>query len=203
MRRGTIGLLLAGVLALPAVLDAKPQAAGETGAPAVPVALPARGLATAPVEVVEFCDFQSDACGRMAVVLRALAEAFPEQVRIAFRHFARDDQQQSPRVYAAVLAAAQQKKGWEMWDLVFANQDRLSDHDLAAMGEQLGLDPAPIAAAVQGGMAAAASAADREEGARQEIAVVPALVLNGRKLTGVTTLTELRAAVESALKTTR
>ena len=55
---------------------------------AVPVdGRPAWGKADALVTIVEFSDFQCPGCKGMAPVLDALHEAYPDQLKIAFRQF--------------------------------------------------------------------------------------------------------------------
>jgi protein-disulfide isomerase len=176
-----------------------PTAQSPASAPA-DVGMPARGPANAPVTITEFCDFESEGCGRMAVVLRGLVDAYPDQVRLMFRHLATETQVQSPRAYSAVLAAAQQGRPWDMWDMVFANQDRLSEEGLRSMALQLGLDGNQFILAFQSGNADAAVAGDAEEAASLSITAGPAIVVGGRKLKDVTTLTQLKAFVDAELK---
>jgi protein-disulfide isomerase len=88
-----------------------------------------RGLASAPVTIEEFADFQCPPCGALHPNLKLLETEFgPERLRVVFRQF--------PLVpaHAHALAAARaseaagmQGKFWEMHDMIFENQKAWSD----------------------------------------------------------------------------
>jgi protein-disulfide isomerase len=207
MKRCSCVLLLGCALSLglTALAGAQSPSAGAltpqppASAPA-DVGMPARGPADAPVTITEFCNFESEDCGRMAVVLRALIDTYPDHVRLTFRHLAAETQVQSPRAYAAVLAAAQQGRTWDMWDMVFANQDRLSEAGLRSMAAQLGLDGNQFILAFQSTNVDAAALGDAEVAANLGITAGPAIVVGDRKLKGVSTLTQLKAIVDAERK---
>jgi protein-disulfide isomerase len=146
--------------------------------------------------MVEFCDFESEPCARMAVVLHALAETYPEDVRVVFRHVAPPDRQPDLLSYSAVLAAAEQERGWEMWDMVFANQDRLARDGLMSMARQLQLDETLFTAALDDGTVESVVTADLEAATREGIAGGPALIVNGKRMSDAVRLEELKAIVE-------
>ena len=89
----------------------------------------ARGLASAPVTIEEFGDFQCPPCGALHPTLKLLETEFgPERLRVIFRQF--------PLVpaHAHALAAARaseaagmQGKFWEMHDMLFENQKAWKD----------------------------------------------------------------------------
>jgi protein-disulfide isomerase len=158
--------------------------------------LPARGPEKAVVEIVEFCDFESEACARVAVVLHVLVETYPDDVRLTFRHVAPPDHQADLLSYSAVLAAAGQQRGWEMWDMVFANQDRRTREGLMLMARQLRLDEQRFAEALDNGKVESVSAGDREAAGEQGIEAGPVLTVNGKKLSGEVRFEELKALVE-------
>jgi len=101
--------------------------------PAVAIALkhaPARGPASAPVSIVEFSDFECPFCAESVAILRAVLTEYPTQVRLSFKHFPLPSHPLSPLVHEAVMASGEQGKFWEMHDLVFATQDKLTRDDL-------------------------------------------------------------------------
>lgn len=89
----------------------------------------ARGLASAPVTIEEFGDFQCPPCGALHPILKGLETEFgPSRLRVIFRQF--------PLVpaHAHALAAARaseaaglQGKFWEMHDMLFENQKAWAD----------------------------------------------------------------------------
>lgn len=157
---------------------------------------PARGPETAPVTLVVFTDLDSSACEGLAVVLHALGEMYPERVRMVFKHqpSTRDNRSQS---HEAVQAAAAQGRFWDMYEMLLANQGRRSRADLIAMAAQIELDVAQFTAELDGGAHRAVVAADGDEAVRLKIEATPTMFLNGRRLAGSRTLTELRRFVDA------
>jgi protein-disulfide isomerase len=106
-----------------------------------------RGPNHAPVTVVEYGDFECPTCKQVAPGVKLLLERFPEQVRIAFRHF--PVEQAHPHALQAAEtaeAAGAQGKFWEMHDLLFENQRHLKSHQLQNYAQSLGLDMARFTA---------------------------------------------------------
>jgi protein-disulfide isomerase len=99
------------------------------------------GDPAAPVEVVEYGDYECPYCAALAPVLRELVDGSDGQVRLVFRNYPLADIH--PHALTAALAAeATTPHGmfWEMHELLFAHQDRLGDADLRSYAESLGVD---------------------------------------------------------------
>lgn len=101
-------------------------------------ALPRAGAANAPVVLTLFADLGSEPAAQAATVLRALLERYPERVAVEFRLRPADGQMHPAE--AAVVAATEQQRGWEMVELLLANQDRRHGRDFTAMAAQLRID---------------------------------------------------------------
>lgn len=100
-----------------------------------------KGNPAAPVVVVEYGDYECPYCAAAAPVLRELVEGSDGQVQLVFRNFPLAEIH--PHALTAALAAeATTPHGvfWEMHDLLFAHQNRLSDVNLRAYAESLGVD---------------------------------------------------------------
>jgi protein-disulfide isomerase len=111
----------------------------EAGAPHV------FGDPTAPVRIIEYADFECPYCAAVAPVLHRLVERSDGRLRLEFRHFPLFDVH--PHALTAALAAEAAGvagRFWDLHDLLFANQDRLSDADLAGYATSLGLDGAAV-----------------------------------------------------------
>ena len=174
-----------------------PAAPGQQAAPAAPPPTPsgaqkvgfraddpARGPAAAPVTVVVFSDFQCPFCGRVEPTLAQLRQAYPNDVRIVWKHYPLAMHPQAMPAALAAEAAHEQGKFWEMHDLMFQNQRQLSPEQYAAWAKQLGLDARKFDAAA----ASAATKARVEEDARlgQRFASqgTPTLYVNCRPIVG-------------------
>jgi protein-disulfide isomerase len=108
------------------------------------------GSPTAPVEVVEFADFECPGCGQFSTLTEPDVRAKlvnTGKVRIRYMDF---PLQMHPNTWDASLAAAcanDQGKFWELHDLIFQNQDKWNGEAtsrprpvLADMAKSLGLD---------------------------------------------------------------
>jgi len=162
----------------------------------------ARGPVDAPVSVVEFCSYDSEACERMAVVLDTATAAFGDRVRIVFRHVTSNNSSEATVPYRAALAAGYQGQFWLMHDTLFANMNRRSREDVIGMARQLGLDVERLIVDLEGDQALTSAAVDREEAAAHRVTAVPAVFVNGRAV-NVREAEELRAAIAAELKHSR
>jgi protein-disulfide isomerase len=89
----------------------------------------ARGLASAPVTIEEFGDFQCPPCGALHPTLKTLETEFgPTRLRVIYRHFPLVPAHAHALAAArASEAAALQGKFWEMHDMLFENQKAWAD----------------------------------------------------------------------------
>ena len=101
---------------------------------------PAKGPAIGRVSLVEFSDFECPFCAETAPVVHQLLTTYPTQVHFAFKHYPLPMHKESPLAHEAAQAAKEQDKIWEMHDLLFATQDKLTRDDLIAKAKQLNLD---------------------------------------------------------------
>lgn len=164
---------------------------------------PATGPADAPVTIVQFADFSSEPSARLSFMLEALVDAYPNAVRVVFKHVppASNPNANVPLTHDAALAAGAQGKFWEMADLIFGNQGRATHDDMAGMARQLGLDMRRFLTDLDtegGGQYQSAIEADQQEAVRLGIKA-PACTLNGEILRWPVTLQQLKAAVDKRL----
>lgn len=99
------------------------------------------GPVDAPVTILEYGDFECPYCGRAERPLREVREAYSDLVRFVYRHFPITSSHPHAEAAAeAAEAAGAQGKFWPMHDLIFANQQALTDADLRRYAQQIGLD---------------------------------------------------------------
>lgn len=82
-----------------------------------------KGSENARATLVEYSDFQCPACAYYAPFVARLAEEFPDDLRVAYRHFPLSQIHLNalPAAHAAE-AAGGQEKFWEMHDILFEKQ---------------------------------------------------------------------------------
>ena len=158
-----------------------------------------RGQADAPVTVVEFCTYDSDACSRLDIVLGGVLSEFGDRVRLVFRHVPADDTPAASLRYRAALAAGQQGQFWPMHEILMANRERATRGDISAMAHQLALDAERFRTDLESAETIAASQSDRDEAAAQNVSTTPALIVNGRSVAAIAEAKDLRAAIRLAL----
>ena len=99
------------------------------------------GPVDAPLELVEYADFQCPFCGRATGVMDALRDRFGDELRYVFRHLPLPDVHPDAVLAAeAAEAAAAQGRFWEMHDRLFAHMDQLDPVSLVAHAGAVGLD---------------------------------------------------------------
>ena len=159
----------------------------------------ARGSIDAPVTVVEFCSYDSEACERMAIALETATSGYGDRVRIVFRHVPANDSPEASFRYRAALAAGYQGQFWLMHDTLFANVNRGSRAEVIGMARQLGLDVERLIADLEGERAFRSAAVDRDEAAAKGVNAIPAVFVNERPV-NVHEAGDLRAAIATELK---
>jgi protein-disulfide isomerase len=86
-----------------------------------------RGNPNAKVTLIEYADFQCPACAAMHATIKKLQEDFKNDLRLVYRFSPLTNIHQYSLISAqAVYAAGLQSKFWEMYDLIFENQDSWS-----------------------------------------------------------------------------
>lgn len=100
-----------------------------------------RGDVGAPLTLVEYADFECPFCGRATGVVREVREHFGAELRYVMRHLPLPDvHPHAELAAAAVEAAGEQGRFWDMHDLLFAHQGDLGLQDLAGYAGDLALD---------------------------------------------------------------
>ncbi|MCE9540615.1 MAG: thioredoxin domain-containing protein, partial [Bacteroidetes bacterium] len=85
-----------------------------------------RGNINAPIELVEYGDFQCSDCGRAYPMIKAIRQALGDDLKFVFRHFPLTEiHPQAVNAALAAEAAALQNKFWEMHDIILQNQKQL------------------------------------------------------------------------------
>jgi protein-disulfide isomerase len=99
------------------------------------------GPAEAAVTLVEYGDYECPYCGAAYPIIKEVQARMGERLRFVFRNFPiTTSHAHAEQAAEAAEAAAGQGSFWQMHDLLFENQRRLSDEDLRAYAEKLGLD---------------------------------------------------------------
>lgn len=101
---------------------------------------PYLGPAEAKVTIVVVSDFQCPVCKRASQPLKDLLRDFQGNVRIVFKHNPLQMHKDALNSAVASLSAHRQNKFWEYHDILFSNQQDLSEEALFKYAQQLGLN---------------------------------------------------------------
>lgn len=150
------------------------------------VGAPVKGSTEALVTIVEFSDFQCPFCSRVLPTLDQLIESeeFEGKVRVVFKHLPLGFHDRARPAAIASMAAHEQGMFWEYHDVLFENQRELSDENLMAYAEELGLDMDAFRAAMENEEVAARVDGDAEMAGSLGVRGTPNFLINGRSLSG-------------------
>jgi protein-disulfide isomerase len=144
-----------------------------------------KGVAGAPVTLIEYSDFQCPACAIYYPMVNRLHEEFGDQLQIAYRHFPLTTIHANAALAArATEAAAKQDKFWEMHDLLFINQSDwpsgAARDNIFGYAESLGLDMDQFEQDIDSDEVKDKVSDDRTSGQRAKISGTPSFFLNGQ-----------------------
>jgi protein-disulfide isomerase len=145
---------------------------------------PVRGRDDAPIELVEFSDFDCPYCRRATETIDLLMEQFAGQIRFVYKDYPLPSHPDAFKAAEAGNCAHEQGRFWELHDTMFASQGSLGVEELKGYAADLGLDTAAFDACLDSGRHAAAVNRDVRIGMSYGVSSTPTLFLNGRAVLG-------------------
>ena len=209
-----LGLLAAvGVIAIVYVMNQKQAPPVVQQTPVDPASLgPAQGYllgkADAPVQIIEFADFECPACGNFAVVTEPdVRKRLIETGLASYRYFDFPLPMHKNTWYASEAAACANDQGrfWEMHDRLFQGQDQWNGETTSnptrifvGYAKDLGLDVAKWRTCYDNQAHLRDIQANRAEGERRKVSQTPTFVIGDKEIPGVIPYDQLKALVDSA-----
>lgn len=146
------------------------------------VGSPFLGPSNAPVEIVEFSDFECPFCKNADTLLADTLLEYPDKVRLVFKHFPLAIHKNARSAAMAAIAAHQQGKFWQYHDLLFENSKVLRYEKLISFAQELGLNMVQfnndlVSAAVRQKLDK-----DIKDGQDAGVTGTPAIFINGRRV---------------------
>ena len=161
---------------------------------------PSRGPAGAPIELVEFSDFQCPFCLRAHPTVEQVLTTYGDRVRFVYRHYPLPGHPNARPAAEAAECAAEQGKFWPYHDRLFATQSKLSTTDLKQDAVELGLDASKFNACVDSHKYAAKVEADLRAGQEAGVDGTPAFFINGRIISGAQPFDVFKRIVDEELQ---
>lgn len=132
--------------------------------------------------LVEFSDFQCPACKVYEPAIDEIVNKNKDKMLFVYRYFPLDQHPFSRQSAQAAEAAGQQGKFWEMYKMLFENQEKFSDSLFTELAQKLNLDMEKFKKAMDDSTIKSKIAADRTYGESIGVDATPTFFLNGLKL---------------------
>jgi protein-disulfide isomerase len=141
-----------------------------------------QGPADAAVTLVEYGDYECPYCGAAYPIIKDVQARMGERLRFVFRNFPiSTTHPHAEQAAEAAEAAAVQGRFWQMHDLLYENQRRLSEQDLRGYAETLGLDVERFARELADHTHAERVHEDFMSGVRSGVNGTPTFYVNGTR----------------------
>jgi protein-disulfide isomerase len=161
---------------------------------------PVRGPADARITLVEFSDFECPYCSAAVKQVDTIMAAYPKDVKLIYKQFPLSMHPHAELAAEASLAAREQGKFWEMYDVLFKNFRQLSRTNILAMAKEIGLDEEKFKSDLDSGKYKAIVVKDLADGEAAGVYGTPAFYINGKQYNGEVTLAALKPILVAELK---
>lgn len=207
-----LGAAVVAGIALLAYLSSRPKLTATTIDPTLPP-MKAEGYLlgspTAPVEVIEFADFECPGCGQFATVTEPDVRTRyvnTGKVRIRYIDFPLPMHRNTWDASLAAACANDQGKFWEMHDVIFQNQDRWNGEAtsrprpvLADLAKGIGLDMDTYDACMKADTHRAKVQAHLQEAERRQVNQTPTFLIGGKLYPGALPYDSFKQLIEAEL----
>lgn len=156
------------------------------------------------VTVVEFLDFECEACGAFYPIVEDLREKYAGDITYVVRYFPLPGHVNSTQAALAAEAAAGQDRFEDMYRMLFETQSQWGEQQretpevFRGFAEDLGLDLAAYDAAVADPATLARVEADKSDGTELGVRSTPSFFIDGRAVE-LQQWGDLEAAIEKAV----
>ncbi|RAJ06633.1 protein-disulfide isomerase [Chitinophaga skermanii] len=160
-----------------------------------------QGNPNAPVELVEYGDYQCPYCGAAYPIIKKLQAEFDDQLKFVFRNFPLSNAHEFAVIAAmAAETAAKQNGFWAMHDIIYENQSRLSRDVFFEFADEIGLDVEAFERDLHNPSLGKKIEADFENGVRSGVNGTPTFFINGTIYRGEYDYDSLYQAIAQHIK---
>lgn len=157
-----------------------------------------KGAKSAPVELVEFADYECPYCQQVNPLLQKLQEEYGDKLSIAYKDFPLPMHHRAQKAAEAARCAGDQGKYWEYHDVLYYSR-MLDINDLKKHAQVLKLDETRFAKCLDDGKQAEAVKKDLEEGKKMGLPGTPSFFVNGHYFHGAVDYNTLKEMVDQQL----
>ena len=166
------------------------------------------GDSTAPVQVMEYADFECPACGNFAALTEPdIRKSLIQTGKVSWRYydFPLPMHKNTWDASNAAACADEQGKFWEMHDMLFANQDRWNGEatrnpkpQFKGYAQSLGLDMPKWEACYDADRYRSRVASNRAESERRHVESTPTFIIGGKMVAGALSYDQFMKYYEEA-----
>ncbi|MHB8909412.1 MAG: DsbA family protein [Syntrophales bacterium] len=135
--------------------------------------------------------------------VRKIREAYQGKIKLVVKNFPYILHAYSHIAAEAALAASDQGKYWEMYELLFARSPKLDRTSLIGYARELGLDVKKFTESIDGKRHAAEIERDKKLAADLYVFSTPTFFINGRKFVGDRPFDSFKKIIDEELKNVR
>ena len=157
---------------------------------------PYRGNDGANNKFYVYSSYSCSHCADFEVELKKLLNENKDKIKIIWKDAISTNDVLGEKAALAARCAQQQNKFWEYHDLLFANQDKLSDEDLLSYAKSLGLNEVEFNSCVTLKKTANLVQASQNEAVAVGVDGTPFTVINGQRLSGVYAYDQLKELIK-------
>jgi protein-disulfide isomerase len=161
---------------------------------------PVRGPADARITLVEFSDFECPFCSAAVKQVDIVMAAYPKDIKLIYKQFPLSMHPHAQFAAEASLAAREQGKFWEMYEVLFKNYRQLSRENVLLWAKQLGLDVNKFKTDLDSRKFKTVVDKDLADGEAAGVYGTPSFYINGKQYNGEVTLAALKPILAAELK---
>ncbi len=164
-----------------------------------------KGNKDSSVTLIEYLDFECEACGAYYPLVKQLSEEFKTEVRFVSRYFPLPGHKNGMQAALSVEAASKQGKYWEMHDVLFENQSSWGEKQFAdptifeGYAKQIGLNLEQFKKDVSSKEVKDRVERDKASGQSLGVSGTPSFFLNGEKLQNPKTPEDFKTLIKAAI----
>jgi protein-disulfide isomerase len=160
---------------------------------------PSMGPENAPIQIVEFSDYQCPFCGRVRDTVHKVVEKYGKKVHYVFRDFPLAFHKEAPKAHEAAHCAGEQGKYWEYNDKLFNSQQNLKVDDLKKYAKEFKIKAKEFDECLDSGKYAKMVADSLRYGQTVGVSGTPAFFVNGRMVSGAQPFEAFQEIIEDEL----
>ncbi len=161
---------------------------------------PSKGPATAPIELIEFADFQCPYCLAASPTVKKVLDTYGDRIHFVYRNYPLASHPQARPAAEAAQCANEQGQFWAFHDRLFGDPGKLADGELKQTAASLGLDTARFDKCVDEHKYHAVVEADTQAGNDAGVTGTPAFFVNGRPLSGAQPFEAFKRVIDDELE---